>query len=403
MKDESILISRVSSFILPPSSFDSAPRQLKHWVNNLTMLVNRFFVGVVLSTAFAAGAVSAHPAWGIVVDRNNQIYFSDIETIWKIDAQGKLSVFRAGVSGRHTHEIGFDENGDLYGADNSYESATQRSIAALWKMTPSGKFSYIVAPTYDPPKALTMWKDRAGNSYYVGQSENADHEMFVLRRTSDGQVLTLAGSRKAGADYRQVVLFSLGGMAFASDGALYFTDNSNIRKVTMDGQLTTLASNIAVEKSSESAMPENRLTRLFGIAVDAQANAFVADYGNRRVLEISPNGKLSTVTRSEPPWSPTGVALKDGNLYILEFGFTPPSTYSPRVRKLSSDGKITTLASIGNSPTLPNPETTAAKDPRLPATSKTLVRYGLIGLFATVFLGFVIWLMVRKKLNASST
>ena len=29
----------------------------------------------------AADLVSAHPAWGIAVDRNNQIYFSDIETL----------------------------------------------------------------------------------------------------------------------------------------------------------------------------------------------------------------------------------------------------------------------------------------------------------------------------------
>src|SRR5919202_429557 len=88
-----------------------------------------------------ADSVSAHPAWAIVVDRNNQIYFSDIEAIWKIDAQGKLSVFRAGVSGRHTHDLNIDEARNLYGADNSYEPATQRFFGAIWKMTPQGGFS----------------------------------------------------------------------------------------------------------------------------------------------------------------------------------------------------------------------------------------------------------------------
>jgi hypothetical protein len=47
---------------------------------------------------FVVDGVAGHPAWGIVIDRNNQIYFSDIETIWKIDAEGKLAVFRSGVS-----------------------------------------------------------------------------------------------------------------------------------------------------------------------------------------------------------------------------------------------------------------------------------------------------------------
>lgn len=116
----------------------------------------------------------------------------------------------------------------------------------------------------------------------------------------------------------------------------------------MDGRMTMLASNLAVENRAESSMPESPVTRLFGLAVDAQGTAFVADHGNRRVLKVtSSGGAVSTVARAEQPWSPTGVASKDGNLYILEFGFTPPSKYTPRVRKLSSDGRVSVLATVG--------------------------------------------------------
>jgi sugar lactone lactonase YvrE len=344
-----------------------------------------------------ADSVSAHPAWGIVVDRNNQIYISDIETVWKIDAQGKLTVFRAGVSGRHTHEINLDENGNLYGVDNAYESATQRSIAALWKITPAGEFSYVLAPTYNPPKAMTNWKDRAGNSYYVGQSENAEREIFVLKRTPDGRVTTLAGNRKAGDEYRQVVLFSVGGMAFGTDDTLYFTDNSNVRKVTMDGRMTMLARNLAVENPAESPMPESPVTRLFGIAVDAQGNAFVADYGNRRVLKVTSGGTVSTVARAERPWSPTGVALRDGNLYILEFGFTPPSKYTPRVRRLSSDGKITMLATVGENGNPSVGESSSGGSSERSAESKPSVPYILLGVGVSIFaLTIVIWRVRRR-------
>lgn len=302
---------------------------------------------VALCSLLLANA-QAHPAWGIVVDHNNQIYFSDIETIWKIDTHGKLTVFRSGVTDRHTHEITLGDDGNLYGVDNAYEPATQLHIAALWKMTPSGKFSYVLAPTNNPPKALTNWKDRSGNSYYVGHRDNAVREIFVLKRTPDGKVTTLAGNRKAGDEYVQVALYNVGGMAFGSEGALYFTDNSNVRKVTTDGTMTTLAGNLAVDNRADSAMPESQVTRLFGIAVDPHGNALVADYGNRRVLKIASGGAISTIARAEPPWSPTGVAFKDGNLYILEFGFTPPSKYVPRVRKLAADGKVTVLATVGD-------------------------------------------------------
>ncbi len=344
--------------------------------------------------------VSAHPAWGIVVDRNDQIYFSDLETVWKIDAQGKLTVYRAGVSGRHTHDISLDENGNLYGVDNSYESSTQRFIAALWKMTPDGKFSYVIAPTDNPPKALTNWKDRAGNSYYVGQSENAGHEIFVLKRTPDGKVTTLAGNRKAGDEYRQVVLYSVGGMAFGTDDTLYFTDNSNVRKVTPDGTMTILAGNLALENPAQSPMPESAVTRLFGIAVDAQSNLFVADNGNRRVLKITSGGATQTVARAEKPWAPTGVALKDGNLYILEFGFTPPSTYLPRVRKLSPDGRITLLASVGENGKPSVGESTSGESSESEAESKPRVPYILLGVGASVFALIIIIWRVRRRTSS---
>jgi len=355
-------------------------------------------VVVITFTVVLANRVWAHPPWGIVVGRNNQIYFSDLETVWRIDAQGKLTVFRAGVSGRHTHDLNLGEDGNLYGVDNGYEPATQRFSAALWKLTPAGEFSYVVAPTFDPPKALTIWKDRAGNSFYVGQSENAQRDIFVLKRTPAGVVTTVAGNRKAGDAYRQVALYSVGGTAVGSDGALYFTDNSNVRKVTPDGQMKILAGNLALEDPTESGTPESRVTRLFGIAVDEQGNAFVADYGNRRVLKITSGGIVSTVSAAEKPWAPTGVTLKDGNLYILEFGFTPPSTYTPRVRKLSPDGKVVILATVGDA------EKSAAQESVDQTVESKVVParrgpYGLIvAVLGIVALGVVAWLAGKRVL-----
>ena len=72
----------------------------------------------------------SHPAWGIAVDRHGQIYFSDLKTIWKIDAYGKPLVFRA-ADDRHTHEMNIDEAGNVYGEDN---------FSAIWRMTPAGSF-----------------------------------------------------------------------------------------------------------------------------------------------------------------------------------------------------------------------------------------------------------------------
>ncbi|MDX6614818.1 MAG: virginiamycin lyase [Blastocatellia bacterium] len=351
---------------------------------------------VVALLAVPANSVWAHPAWGIVIDRNNQIYFSDIETVWKIDAQGKLTVFRAGVSGRHTHEINLDESGNLYGVDNGYEPATQRFSAALWKITPSGEFSYVLAPTFDPPKGMTNWKDRAGNSYYVGQRENTATDIFVLKRTPDGKVTTLAGNRKAGDEYRQVALYSVGGMAFGTDGTLYFIGNANLHKLTLDGNMAMVAPNLPAAHPAENPNGASRGAGLFGIAVDAQDNVFVADYGNRQVLKVTPDGRSTIAMRAEPPWAPTGVALKDGNLYTLEFGFTPPSTYAPRVRKLSTDGKVTTLAIFGEDGKPAALESSSLGLPAKTADPKPRGLYVLLGAGLTI-LALTLWVWIRRR------
>jgi sugar lactone lactonase YvrE len=354
-------------------------------------------LAIITICVLLADDASAHPAWGIAVDRQGQIYFSDLETIWKIDAQGKLTIFRAGVSGRHTHELTIDEDGNLYGDELSYEPATQRYIAALWKMTPAGSFTYTLAPTDNPPKGMSIWRDRDGNTYSASWKSNAEHETIILRRTPGGKVTTLFGSPEVADKFRQVVLYSLGGMAFSGDGSLYVADGANIRKVTTAGVVTTSSRNLAPENASDNSAGKNAVTRLLGIATDTQGNLFAADHDNRRVLKITPDGKVTTLISAEQSWSPTGVTFKNGNLYILEFGTASQGTPTPRVRKLSSDGKVTVIATVGEN------GNTAASESSTSETAKPLVEpkpsapYALlIAGLSTFVLIIAIWRVRRK-------
>jgi hypothetical protein len=349
----------------------------------------------------------AHPAWGITVDRDNQIYFSDLETIWKIDAGGKLSVFKAGQSGRHIHELMMDESGNLYGEELTYDPATELFTAALWKMTPAGNFSYTLRPTTSPPKAMSIWRTPDGNTYSASWKSNAEHETLILRRTPEGKVTVLLGSAETADKFRQVVLYSIGGMAFGSDRSLYVADGANIWKVWTDGRVTALARNLAPEKPLDSPAGKSATTTtsLLGIAVDAEGAIFAADLGNRRVLKLTPEGKVTTLVQSERPWSPSGVALKDGNLYILEYGFTPPrTTHGARVRKLSPDGKLTVLATgtvDGNSA---NPESSSNEQAQPEAATTPKAMYAVIAAIAGICaLTIIIWRARRSAVNLSAS
>ena len=309
-----------------------------------------FFAGVVV--LILTPVALAHPATGIVVDRKGQVYFSDLETVWKLDTNRKLSVFRPGVSGRHVHELTIDDQDNIYGEDISYEPATKKWISDVWRMTPLGALTYIVAPTTDPPRALTMWRDRDGNTYFIDQNNHLKQRTILLRRTPDGKATTFAGGAYGHRDGKgtDAQFSSVGGLAFGADGSLYLTDGVSLRKVTMDGAVTTIATNLNVRSSEDKpVLFEGLYGSLAGLTVDANGVVFLADAGNRRLLKINPDGKVEVALRADPPFFPNGAfATPSGDVYVLEVGFTLPNiTSGPRVRKVTPDGKNVVLIVVG--------------------------------------------------------
>jgi hypothetical protein len=316
------------------------------------MTKRTIFKAVAALSLFAVSAASAaaHPATGVAYDPQRRVlYFSDLETVWKVDAAGRLSIFRAGPGGRHTHELGIDKDGNVYGGDISYTGG--RWFSAFWRLSPAGEFTYLLPPTEGFAPGWGVHRDRAGNVYSVEQDNNRRRETRLLRRTPEGRVELVAGGAYGHADGRgSAARFeSIAGLAVLADGTTYLTDGQRLRRVTPDGTVTTLAHDLSASD------PETRLATgaayggLAGLAADGGSRAFVADHANRRVLRVGADGRATTVLRAAYPWSPTGVAVgDDGSVYVLEVSFVLAGGLNgSRVRRVAPDGSVQTFAAVG--------------------------------------------------------
>jgi hypothetical protein len=123
-------------------------------------------------------------------------------------------------------------------------------------------------------------------------------------------------------------------------------------RVNQDGTVSTVVQPVVVNDCDEDRADHkssNRLPCLRGLAVDAEGMVYAAATSCHRVLKIGPDGKVESIVRAERPWSPTGVALHGGAVYVLEYTNAnggPDEGWLPRVRRLGRDGTVATLATI---------------------------------------------------------
>ena len=271
---------------------------------------------------------SAHPGSGIVVDRNGQVYFTDTgKGVWKIDAQGKLTYIPAS----RFHWMTIDLSG--------YFAESQKNFGEYFeRVTPQSSKPTLIMCSDFP---LVVNKD--GNMYYADTKHSSAK---IVRRTPDGKESVLASDK---------IFEFINGIAAGQDGSIYITEASNanvntIRKITMNGTVTIIAT--FVGKTANDLPLEMVPSYCRGLAVDAQGFIYVAATGSRSVLKISPQGIVSTILQDPSPWTPTGVTVFNGEVYVLEWHDVAASdlevrtAYIPRVRKIGIDGKITTLATV---------------------------------------------------------
>src|SRR5437868_4068674 len=156
----------------------------------------------------------------------------------------------------------------------------------------------------------------------------------------DGHVTTLAGGSEGFSDGAggAASFNTPSGLALSSDGNLFVADtgNNRIRKITPEGQVSTIAGD-GTAGYIDGPAARARFNGPIGIAVDSHGNIYVADTYNDRIRLITKDGGVSTVADGFD--TPCGVAaMNDGSIVVAD-------TRNDRLRKITPDGNVTTLPS----------------------------------------------------------
>jgi hypothetical protein len=86
---------------------------------------------VLMFLLIGAMAASAHPGWGIVVDRQGNVYYTDLKQVWRIRVDGRKEV---AVPNVHTHELYLDSGGTLHGEHVWWDASKGQWSHYLWEL-----------------------------------------------------------------------------------------------------------------------------------------------------------------------------------------------------------------------------------------------------------------------------
>ncbi len=251
---------------------------------------------------FVASTALAHPSVSVVIDAKGNVYYSDLTQVWRVAPDGKQSVVVPNV---HTHELYLDAQGNLFGEHLWYEGErTDKWGHYVWKRDAAGRVSMVIPRTQGFLTNYSFVRDAAGNMYWAQRDKGE-----IRKRAPNGAITRVAGELK-----------EMRWMHATPAGTLYVIDGSDLVRVK-NGRATRLARNVMKTSLLRPFVSFNH--SVMGIWTDRAENVYFADYAHGEVKRVTQSGQVSTVVKSNQPWSPTGGAFAvNGDLWVLEASVT---------------------------------------------------------------------------------
>ena len=245
------------------------------------------------------------------------------------DGQGSAARFSSWMTG-----IALDSTGNVYVADDGN--------ALVRKITPTGLVT-----------TLAGVPGQNGRVDGTGSAVRISPWGIVVAPSGEILVTDLGSVRKISVTGEVSTLaegFGAAGISLDSGGNIYVASDCSVRKIVPSGVVTIMAGLPGVSGYSNGSAGTALFGGPSGLAVDGSGNVFVSD-GNAVIRKIAPDGAVSTyagmIGRGDSQDGPAdqarfnepiGLALDgSGNLYVADVS-------DHTIRKISAAGIVSTLA-----------------------------------------------------------
>lgn len=260
---------------------------------------------------------------GVAVDAYHTVYLSELDSgsIWQVSPDGTGNAVvgtDAGTDRLYSPAgIALAPDGSLVVADATAHRVCAVGMEGSIRVVAGGASGYRDGPAgqaaFRFPRAVAVGAD---GSIFVADSGNDQ----IRQISPDGQVTTLAGS---GFDYGDgegdhARFRRPSGLAIDSFGALFVADTGNnaIRRVSTHGEVTTVAGS-PPGGNHDGAGPAIRWRWPSAIAVDEEGWLWVSDFGNGKVRVIDPTRNTFTVLEIPGLAWPAAVAAVPGRRAVV--------------------------------------------------------------------------------------
>ena len=184
---------------------------------------------------------------------------------------------------------------------------------------------------------------------------------IIKRIETDGRTSTIAGTPDAsgfkdGKVNQGLMKFPIG-LETAPDGSIYVADHKNnaIRKVSPDGMLTTVAGGPEREGLVDGDISVAQFKAPYGVKLDNTGTLWICDTENGVIRKLSTDGKVTTFAGSTPGYADG--KLSEAKFYMpahLNFDQNDNMFIADKhnhcIRKITPDGTVTTFAGVATKP-----------------------------------------------------